>query len=120
MKAQPENVVTEYFRRVADGDLEVASLFSEDASLIGLGAIVSGRGAIAAFYRDSIERGSPMPELIGPLLVEGSRVAGEIRISLADGSALHVVDLFVVNHGLIDSLTYFISDHPRCEQSVVR
>jgi hypothetical protein len=43
--------------------------------------------------------------------VGGARVAGEIRISLSDGSALHVLDLFVVNHGLIDSLTYSISDH---------
>lgn len=41
-------------------------------------------------------------------------MAGEIRISLTDGSALHVLDLFVVNHGLIDSLNYFISDHPWC------
>jgi hypothetical protein len=112
MKTHPQTVVTEYFRRVADGDPTVASLFSEAASLVGLGTVVSGKEAIAAFYRESIERGGPVPALLGPLLVEGPRVAGEIRISLADGSALHVLDLFVVNDGLIDSLTYFISDHP--------
>ena len=112
MKTHPEEVVTEYFRRVADGDLKVASLFSEDASLIGLGTIVSGKDAIAASIASPSSVKAPMPELVGPLLVDGSRAAGEIRISLADGSALHVLDLFVVNHGLIDSLTYFISDHP--------
>jgi len=42
--------------------------------------------------------------------VSGNRVAAEIRISLADGTSLHVVDLFVVDCGLIRLLTYFVAD----------
>lgn len=53
---------------------------------------------------------SPAPALVGDLLVSGNRVAAEIRISLADGTSLHVVDLFVVDCGLIRLLTYFVAD----------
>jgi hypothetical protein len=107
----PQAVVEEYFRRVTARDVEVASLFALDASLIGLGAVVTGRPAISEFYRQSIEGASPTPTLVGPLLEEGSRVAAEIVIELTGQESLHVVDLFVVNDSLIDSLTYFICDH---------
>ena len=74
--------------------------------------IVTGSEAIDGFYRESIERAAPAPELLAPLLIDGSRVGSEIRIALADDSAIHVLDLFVIVDGLIQSLTYFISDHP--------
>src|SRR5688572_25387917 len=110
MPPQPTEVVTEYFRRVAARDPQVSALFSIDASLIGLGTIVSGRRAIEAFYRDSIDRASPTPELLAPLFVDGSRVGAEIRIGLSDGSSLHVMDLFVVNDGFMDTVHYFVAD----------
>jgi hypothetical protein len=109
---KPAAVVAEYFRRVGARDDQIAALFAPDASLIGLGTVVSGGSAIADFYRESIERAAPTPTLVGSLLVDGSRVAAEIVIELTGLPPLHVVDLFVVNDGLIDSLTYFLSDHP--------
>ena len=44
-------------------------------------------------------------------MVDGSRVATEIVIALTGMAPLHVIDLFEVNDGLINSLTYFLSDH---------
>jgi hypothetical protein len=99
-----------YFERIRARDAGVADLFHESGELIGLGQVTSGRENIRAFYAKSIAQASPTPELIGDLLSSGNRVAAEIRIALADGSSLHVVDLFVVESGLIRSLTYFLAD----------
>jgi hypothetical protein len=101
--------VQTYFDRILAGDPNVADVFHEDGQLIGLGQITSGKPAIRAFYEDSIRRASPRPELMGELLAAGPRVAAEIRISLADGTEMHVVDLFVVESGLIRTLTYFVA-----------
>lgn len=105
------DVVRRYFDRMRARDPGVVDLFHEDASLIGLGTVRSGRAAIREFYEGSIRGASPSPSLIGELLASGPRVAAEIRISLANGSSIHAVDLFVVEAGLIRSLTYFIADH---------
>jgi len=111
----PERNATEtvqtYFSRILAGDPNVADVFHDDGQLIGLGRITSGKPAIRAFYEESIRQASPTPELIGELLAAGPRVAAEIKIALANGSVLHVVDLFVVEGGKIRSLTYFVADH---------
>ena len=104
-------IVRAYFTRMVGRDPGVAELFHEDGRLIGLGRVVSGKGAIREFYKGAIEGASPTPALVGDLLVSGSRVAAEINIALATGSSMHVVDLFVVENGLIRSLTYFVADH---------
>jgi hypothetical protein len=101
-----------YFACMRNGDPRVADLFHEDAQLIGLGTIVSGRPAIATFYAESIRNASPAPRAAAPLAVEGNRVLAEVFIDLANGITMHVVDLFEVDDGLIRSLTYFVSDHP--------
>lgn len=100
-----------YFDRILARDPDVAELFHDDGSLIGLGGTTSGKAAIRSFYEDSIRRASPRPSLVGDLLVAGTRVGAEIRIQLGDGSSVHVLDLFVVENGLIRSLTYFVADH---------
>ena len=107
----PAETVLEYFERIRGRDPAVAELFDESGELIGLGGVTSGRDAIRDFYADSIAHASPTPELTGDLLVSGSRVAAEIRIQLADGTSMHVVDLFHVEDELIRSLTYFVADH---------
>jgi len=104
-------VVRTYFRRMLARDATVADLFHDDASLIGLGGVKTGKAQIREFYEGTISAASPAPSLVGELLVSGSRVAAEIRIALADGSSVHVVDLFVVEDGRIRSLTYFVSEH---------
>ena len=104
-------VVARYFDRMRNRDLSVVDLFHDDASLIGLGGVKTGKGAIREFYTGSIKGASPSPALVGELLVAGDRIAAEIEISLSDGASVHVVDLFVVEDGLIRSLTYFVADH---------
>ena len=106
-----EKIVRSYFERIRSRDPGVADLFHEDASLIGLGGIKSGRETIRSFYAASIEGASPTPTQVGDFLVSGPRVAVEIQIALANGSSVHAVDLFVVEDGLIRSLTYFIADY---------
>ena len=106
----PSQTVQSYFERIRARDSGVADLFHEDGSLIGLGRLTSGRESIRTVYAESIANASPTPVLIGDLLSCGNRVAAEIRIALADGSSLHVVDMFVVESGLISSLTYFVAD----------
>ena len=108
----PVEVVERYFACMRVGDRDVVELFHDDARLIGLGTVVSGREAIAAFYGASIDASRPQPRRCGPLLVAGERVAAEIEILLASGEVLHVVDLFVVEGDRIRSLTYFVADHP--------
>jgi hypothetical protein len=78
-------VVRDYFNRMRGRDLGVVDLFHENASLVGLGGVRSGKAAIHEFYEDSIQAVSPTPTLIGELLVSGPRVAAEIDISLSEG-----------------------------------
>ncbi len=104
-------VVERYFARIRAADRGVADLFHVDAELIGLGGRTRGRDAIRAFYGQSFDQARPSPRLVGELMSAGSRVAAEIEIGLADGTVMHVVDLFVVEEGLIRSLTYFVADH---------
>ena len=107
----PTEVVEKYFECMRAGDLAVVEIFHDDARLIGLGTVVAGRDAIRDFYAASIAASRPHPRLVGPLLVEGGRVAAEIEISLSTSAAMHVMDLFEVDDGRIRSLTYFVADH---------
>ena len=112
MTIDAKSVVSEYFSRVRARDIGVVDLFHDEAVLCGLGARRSGRGEIFDFYRNTIERAGPVPREVGPLLSDGRRVAAEIRIGLSDGASVHVIDLFVVEAGRIQSLTYFLASHP--------
>jgi hypothetical protein len=112
MTTEPSSVAAEYFTKIRARDISVAELFHTDATLVGLGQITSGRDAIREFYQGAIDGASPTPRSIGDLLSDGSRVAGEVMIDLADGQVIHAVDIFVVEEGLIRSLTYFLCDHP--------
>ncbi|MBK6289784.1 MAG: nuclear transport factor 2 family protein [Gammaproteobacteria bacterium] len=105
-------VVEKYFALMRNGDISVVDLFHPDALLLGLGRRTTGSEAIRKFYTESIASGSPQPRNAGPLLSDGSRVAAEIHIGLSDGSSLHVIDLFTVKDGRIQSLNYFLADEP--------
>lgn len=107
----PAAVVGEYFARMQAGGAGVADLFHADARLVGLGTVVEGRPAIDEFYARAVAEGRPAPRLLAPLLAGDGRVAAEIAIGLADGSELHVCDLFEVVAGRIRTLTYFLADH---------
>ncbi|MBW2391383.1 MAG: nuclear transport factor 2 family protein [Deltaproteobacteria bacterium] len=108
MTTDPTSVVSAYFACMRAGDISVVELFHEDATLVGLGTVRSGKEAIREFYQGTIERAGPSPRSAGPLLVEGNRVAAEILIDLVGGQVIHAMDLFVVEEGRIRSLTYFL------------
>jgi hypothetical protein len=112
MARNPGEVAEAYFTCMRNGDARVAALFHENARLVGLGTIVSGRPAIAEFYAHSIANAGPAPRAAAPIAVEGNRVLAEVYIDLTNGVTMHVVDLFEIDDGLIRSLTYFVSDHP--------
>lgn len=111
MSQEAAAVVQQYFECIRAREPKVVELFHEDAELVGLGGVRSGKAAIRQFYEATIAGSSPSPSLVGELLSSGARVAAEIQISLADGSRIHAVDVFVIDAGLIRSLTYFIADH---------
>ena len=111
MSSDPATIAQRYFEKMRAGDRSVVELFHDDAQLIGLGTVRSGRDEIEAFYRESIENAGPSPTLQGDILSAGDRAAAEIRIALGDGSEVHAVDIFVVQDGRIRSLTYFIEEH---------
>jgi hypothetical protein len=104
-------VVEEYFRRVRARDPHLTALFADDARLVGLGTVTTGRAAIDAFYAEISATASPVPTPLGALLVDGARVAAEIEISVAGGDPVHVIDLFEVHEGRITTLTYFLAHH---------
>ena len=111
MGSDPASVASEYFSRMRAGDESVVELFHDDATLIGLGTTRSGKDAIREFYKGVIGRASPTPRSAGPLLVNGSRVAAEVYIDLSDDVSVHAVDIFVVEDGRIQSLSYFLCAH---------
>jgi len=106
-------VVHAYFARIRARDAEIYRLFHPGAVLNGLGMQTRGREAIRNFYQRAIAEGGPQPRLVGSLLQDGPRIAAEIFIDLANGETLHVIDLFVVDQGLIRNLTYFLASEPR-------
>lgn len=107
------DVVHAYFAGIRARDTEISRLFHSDAVLNGLGMRTHGQDAIRRFYDHAIAAGGPQPRLVGSLLRDGSRIAAEISIDLVNGETLHVIDLFVVEQGLIRSLTYFLANEPR-------
>lgn len=112
MTSEATVIVESYFKHMREQDLGVTDLFHEDAVLLGLGRRTEGRDAIKAFYTEAVAVGGPQPTPAGPMLSDGSTVAAPIDISLADGSLIHAVDVFIVEQGKIRSLTYFIADIP--------
>jgi hypothetical protein len=114
----PRAVVEEYFERVRAGDRGVARLFRERAVIRGLGIRHCGRSNIERFYDQTLEEKRPAPQLLGPLWLEGEqgaeggRVIAELSIAVSDGPPVHVLDLFDIEDGQIQCLTYFMADYP--------
>lgn len=106
----PEEIAHRYFMRMREGS-PVTDLFAEDAELRGLGNRVVGHAAIAEFYGRAQDEMAPRPEPVA-VAASGNRALAEVRILLADGTVMHVVDIFEVKDDLIKALTYFVSDYP--------
>jgi hypothetical protein len=106
----PEEVARTYFARMRDGE-RVDEMFAADAVIRGFGNHVRGNAAIAEIYAGVQEAATPQPEIV-EIVAVGDRAFGEVHVALADGTFLHVIDVFEVVGGLITSLTYFNADYP--------
>ncbi len=106
----PDEVARAYFARMRAGE-RVDELFADDAEIKGFGRRTRGKAAIAEIYREVQDASTPQPELVA-ITTAGNRVFGEVRVALADGTFLHVVDVFEVDDDRITSLTYFNADYP--------
>jgi len=106
----PRNIAREYFHRVGTGSDTIADLFTDDAELVGLGMTVRGVQAIRDFYAGVVANAGPSPEIVGPLLAEGSRVAAEILVRVEGAAPVPVVDMFETDGERITRLTYYVAD----------
>ena len=74
----------------------------------------SAAESIRRLWRQQIavqDASTPQPEIVA-ITTAGNRVFGEVRVALADGAFLHVVDVFEVDDDRITSLTYFNAEYP--------
>ena len=97
-------VIDAYFAAIRARDADaLGALFTDDGELISLAGTFAGPAAIAAFYRDlafQVEDLWPEP---GPLIVDGERVAVEIRLRM-NGKVSLVGDFFTLRNGRISRL----------------
>ena len=97
-------VIDAYFAAIRAKDADaLGALFTDDGELVSLGGTFAGPAAIAAFYRDlafQVEDLWPEP---GPLIVDGERVAVEIRLRM-NGAVSLVGDFFTLRNGRIARL----------------
>ena len=112
MASDPKAVAERYFSCMKAGDLAVLDLFGDEATLQGLGMRRQGRAEIEAFYSGVIAGARPSPSPAGPMLCEGNRAIAEVVIELGNGTRIPAIDVFVVEDGRIQSLTYYIADIP--------
>ncbi len=89
-------IVDDYFDVIRHKDADaLRALFTDDAELVTAAGTFRGPDAIAGFYRDlafTVDDLWPEP---GPLLVDGNRVAVEIRLRMA-GAVNLVGDFFTL------------------------
>jgi ketosteroid isomerase-like protein len=97
-------VVSAYFAAIRAKDADaLGALFTHDADLVTMAGTFTGPAAIAGFYRDvafQVEDLWPEP---GPLIVDGERVAVEIRLRM-NGKVSLVGDFFTLRNGRIERL----------------
>jgi ketosteroid isomerase-like protein len=90
-----------YFAAIRARDADALdALFTDDAELVTGAGTFNGRDAIVSFYRDlafTVDDLWPEP---GPLIVDGDRVAVEIRLRMG-GAITLVGDVFTLADGRI-------------------
>ncbi len=97
-------VVEAYFEAIRSKDADaLGALFTDDAELITLAGTFTGRDAIAGFYREIAFRTADLWPEPGPFVVDGARVAVEIRLRM-NGTVSLVGDFFTLRDGRIERL----------------
>jgi hypothetical protein len=100
-------VVDAYFAAIRARDADsLHGMFTHDAELITAAGTFLGPAAIAGFYRDLAFQVDDLWPEPGPLLVDGERVAVEIRLRM-NGRVTLVADVFTLADGLIRRLAIY-------------
>jgi len=103
-----------YFAAIRARDADaLGDLFTADAELVSLAGTFTGRDAIVAFYRDIAFKIDDLWPDPGPLIVDGDRVAVEIRLRMGGGVTL-VGDVFTLVAGRIARVAIYSG--PQLEQ----
>ena len=98
------DVVHAYFAAIRAKDADALhDLFTDDATLVSLAGVFTGPDAIAGFYRDLAFLTEDLWPEPGPLVVDGDRVAVEIRLRM-NGKVAFVGDFFTLRAGRIERL----------------
>jgi ketosteroid isomerase-like protein len=106
------DVVHSYFEAIRRKDADaLAELFTADAELVTLAGTFSGPEAIAGFYRDLAFAIADLWPEPGPLVVDGDRVAVEIRLRM-NGKVSLVGDFFTLAGGRIARLVIYNGPPP--------
>jgi ketosteroid isomerase-like protein len=94
--SDPAAVARAYFDAIAAHDAgAIRSLFEPDAELVTMAGTVRGADAIAAFYEQNAFNFDDLQPEPGPFVVEGDRVAVEIRLRM-NGTVSNVADVFTI------------------------
>jgi ketosteroid isomerase-like protein len=95
------DAISAYFAAIRARDADaLRDLFTEDAELISAAGAFSGRDAIVSFYRELAFKVDDLWPEPGPLIVDGDRVAVEIRLRMGGATTL-VGDVFTLSDGRI-------------------
>jgi ketosteroid isomerase-like protein len=97
-------VVHAYFAAIRAKDADsLRALFTDDGELVTLAGTFTGPDAIAGFYRDIAFQTDDLWPEPGPPIVEGRRVAVEIRLRV-NGNVSLVGDFFTLRDDQIARL----------------
>jgi len=101
------DVVESYFAAIRAKDADaLGALFTDDAQLVTLAGTFTGPDAIAGFYRELAFQVDDLWPEPGPLLVDGDRVAVEIRLRM-NGTVSLVGDFFTLAGDRISRLVIY-------------
>ena len=109
----PQDVVTDYFRRVASQDMQqILDIFSPGAEIeIGQG-VFKGRDEIKTFYESGPLKFRQFRPEPGPFFITDNVVAVEVTLH-GDGRKQKIADFFEVENGLVKKLViYALVGHP--------
>jgi ketosteroid isomerase-like protein len=89
--------VLAYFEAIRARDADtLRALFTDDAQLVTVTGTYDGADAIASFYRDLVFMIDDLWPDPGPLIIDGARIAVEIRLRMGGNTTL-VADVFTMN-----------------------
>jgi ketosteroid isomerase-like protein len=96
-----------YFAAIRGKDADaIGALFTPDAELVTLAGTFVGPDAIAGFYRDLAFMVDDLWPEPGPLVIDGDRVAVEIRLRM-NGTVSLVGDFFTLTAERISRLVIY-------------